>query len=157
MKVHFPALIVVLFAAVGCGGSDGPTLYPVTGTVTKGGEPLAGVTVTFTPVDSGPSSAGRTDDSGKFVLLSATGKSGAVAGKHKVVLSPPSEASSETFNPTAMEAQRKAAAGAGRRGRPPGDSIEGESPIPDTYTDPTKTPLEYEVVDGSNDFDVPIP
>lgn len=157
MKSKSCLIALAVLLNLGCGGSDGPALEPVTGTVTKGGQPLAGVSVTFSPVDSGPSSAGLTDSSGKFVLLSASGKAGAVAGKHKVVLTKDTASSSGVFNPTEMEASRNAAAAGGRQGRPPGDSIEGESEIPADYSDPTKTPLEYEVKAGSNDFDVPIP
>jgi hypothetical protein len=77
---------LALVSIVGCGGGSGPALYTVTGTVTKGGQPVAGATVTFNPVDGGPSSAGRTNDEGKFALVSQMGKAGAVAGTHKATV-----------------------------------------------------------------------
>jgi hypothetical protein len=80
-----------LIATAGCGGS--PSMVPVSGTITLNGKPLKGAQVTFTPVpepgspEIGLSSHGETDDSGKFTLSTIDGQTGAVAGKHKVILS----------------------------------------------------------------------
>jgi len=55
--------------------SDGNTF--VTGTVTKGGTPLADARVIFIPDDeTGESAGGRTDTEGKFVLTTSTGNAG---------------------------------------------------------------------------------
>ncbi len=143
-------------ALLGCSNSGGPTLHAVKGTVTKGGSPLADVSVTFTP-EKGPSSAGVTDASGKFVLLSQTGKAGAVAGSHKVTLqvrpkvNPVQAGGGAGAQWEAMAASR----GQGAKGAPA--VVKEETPFPPDYADPAKTPLKFEVESGSNDFDIPIP
>jgi hypothetical protein len=87
-----PPLLVLL--AVGC--SKGPSLVPVSGRVMMDGKPLANAIVTFRPVakDGSPAteSVGTTDGDGKYTLkavVSGSGDapSGAVAGKHKVMIS----------------------------------------------------------------------
>ena len=143
--------IVIVTAFAGC-GDGGPTLSSVTGTLTKGGKPLAGVAVNFS-TETGQSSAGLTNSEGKFVLISATGKKGAVVGKHKVTLSGgPSVAAQQTFDPVKMAAGRDKG---GKRGNP--GLAAPSKDFPPEYGDTTKSPLNYEVKAGSNDFDIPIP
>lgn len=147
------SICLFLFGFVlGC-GSDGPQLSTVTGKVTKGGKPLASVSVTFTPVGGGIPSAGLTDGEGKFALLSSTGKAGALVGKHKVVLA--SKASESA--PVGYEAMMKArqSSEGGNRGAP--KEQPKQTTFPPEYGDASKTPLEYEVKPGSNDFDIVIP
>lgn len=86
-----------LFLAVGsclllAGCSDAPSsrLVPISGVVTMDGQPLAGALVEFEPVPGragdpsfNPSSAGTTDDEGRFRLDTPFG-SGAVPGEHLV-------------------------------------------------------------------------
>lgn len=81
----------------GCGGSSFATA-PVSGQVTVGGEPVANVLVTFTPIGSdaelGPGSTGRTDASGRYTLeLVGENRAGAQPGKHRVTLAVRDEAS----------------------------------------------------------------
>ncbi len=94
-----PALarrLLAVFAACalvsGCGGS-GPKLAPVSGKVSKGGSPVAGVKVEFSPsgqgkTSPGPGSMGITDAQGKYTLKTneTPPRTGAVPGKHAVVL-----------------------------------------------------------------------
>lgn len=146
-----------LFAFLGC-GEAGPGLAPVRGTLTQGGKALPGVSVTFSPVESGASSGARTDANGKFVLLAASGKAGAVVGKHKVILTVPADASTAVIdmsNPASRDAMMQQRGSMGEQGRP----VEAEVKLsfPPEYADPVKTPLEYTVQDGDNDFDIPIP
>ncbi|HEY2786676.1 MAG TPA: hypothetical protein VGJ05_17060, partial [Fimbriiglobus sp.] len=80
-------LLAVTLALVGAGCSRGPTLAPVSGTVTLNGKPLANVQVEFWPEGSAPRSVGMTDQQGRFTLTTdGEGKPGAVVGSHKVVL-----------------------------------------------------------------------
>jgi hypothetical protein len=85
MSRSFLVLAVALFA-VGCG--SGLKTAPVSGVITKDGQPLANASVTFTPQATGgesPVSNGRTDDKGSYTLaITATGDSGAVLGNHIV-------------------------------------------------------------------------
>jgi hypothetical protein len=87
-----PRLVCSLFLilAAGCGGTKNA---PVSGKVTLNGQPLANAMVTFQPiakegsVEAGPGSSGTTDAEGRFSLKMATGASGAVVGKHRVMIS----------------------------------------------------------------------
>ena len=70
----------------GCGGSDEPSLVPVSGTVTLDGKPLAGALVEFIPLDpKQPQTAGggTTDPAGKYTAM-YRGSSGLSPGKYKV-------------------------------------------------------------------------
>lgn len=155
------AVCLAFAFVVGCGNAGGPPLFSVTGKLTKGGKPMAGVNVTFSPVNNGPSSTGRTNDEGRFVLVSQNGKAGAVAGKHKVVLSIPAVLTSSIVNMAdpayrdKMIAEREASQKAGAKGKPA--STEDTKTIPAEYNNPQKTPLEYEVPQRSIDFDIPLP
>jgi hypothetical protein len=145
-----------LFALIlgGC-GQAGPSLNPVTGKVTKGGQPLKGISVTFSPVDAGPSSAGLTNDEGKFVLLCQNGKAGAVAGKHKVVLAEAASAGSAPVGYEAMLAARQGGEAKGAKGAPA--KSEEKTSFPSEYGNAQTTPLSFEIKAGNNEFDVPIP
>ena len=154
MHRHFILGLSLLLLA-GCGGAGAVDLYKVTGTVTKAGEPLKGVSVTFSPVAAGPSSGGITNDEGKFVLLCQNGKAGAVAGKHKAVLAMVTAAGSAPVGMEAMMSARSASEAKGERGAPA--KSEEVASFPSEYGDAQKTPLSYEVKAEANDFDVVIP
>ncbi len=69
---------------LGCGGASGPPLGKVSGTITLDGQPLAGASVSFSPMDGGRSSTGVTDSSGHYSLEYSLDKSGALVGEHEV-------------------------------------------------------------------------
>ncbi|HEV3439527.1 MAG TPA: hypothetical protein VG122_19335 [Gemmata sp.] len=83
-------------ATVGCGNSSStlPPTYPVTGSVNyKGGGPVAGGAVQFTPVsDPSFSVSGEINDDGSFTLYTVKGNErvkGAPEGEYKVTVQPP--------------------------------------------------------------------
>jgi hypothetical protein len=79
--------VVVAFATIGCGG--GPKVKPVTveGVVLLDGQPLAGATVRYVPLDEkGQSANGLTKDDGTFRLTCLNGLDGALPGEYKVVI-----------------------------------------------------------------------
>ena len=80
-------LSLLAVATLGCGGapSDQPDLATVSGTVTKGGQPLANAIVTFTP-EKGRQSTGQTDSNGYYSLMYTIEVDGAVPGKHSVLV-----------------------------------------------------------------------
>lgn len=83
-------LMVGLFPLGGCGPA-GPDVVPVAGRITKGGKPVAFVTVTFWP-ERGRASMGRTDADGRYQLeFSKDIPYGAVPGVHKVFFRVPQE------------------------------------------------------------------
>jgi hypothetical protein len=87
MRKHSLCLALLLLA--GCGGS-GVRSFPVSGTVTLDGAPLANALVSFQPIskelNTGPGSTGKTNDRGEYTLEVAGGGHGAVEGPHKVMI-----------------------------------------------------------------------
>jgi hypothetical protein len=87
-------LALALLAAASCSGGSA-TPHPVKGTVVfEDGQPakeLAGYAVSFVPAegDGLPSSYGHIEQDGTFILSCKKDSDGAVAGKHRVVISPP--------------------------------------------------------------------
>lgn len=153
------AMIGVLSAAllVGCGPAA-PTLFPASGTITLGGKPLEGATVTFMPA-SGPPSNGMTDASGKYTIMTG-GKPGAVAGACQVAVT---KAAGSVAAPAAgggdprqqMEEMQKKMVSQmqAMQNRKPGEV--GKSEIPEKFTRPDTSGLTANVTaDGAkNVFD----
>lgn len=68
-----------------CGCSHGPQCIPVRGTVTRGGQPVAGAEVTFQPVQGSPA-IGKTNEQGEFLLSTFGDKDGALPGDYRVTI-----------------------------------------------------------------------
>ena len=90
MKIrHVASAAAVAGFLVGCGES-GPTLVPVSGTVTLNGKPLEGAVISFQPVDVSTPGAMLAEDvtgpDGNYKALTK-GRSGVMPGKYKVVVS----------------------------------------------------------------------
>ncbi|MCA9129662.1 MAG: carboxypeptidase regulatory-like domain-containing protein [Planctomycetales bacterium] len=97
----------LLVLSLGCGsGSDNPPTYPVTGTVTLKGNPVAGATIIFVPISDGAKGAtGTSDDQGNYQVTTFVSGDGAVPGDYMLKVfkfdappAPPSE-SSPDFDP----------------------------------------------------------
>ena len=73
-----------LVALAGC-GTKGPEVVPVSGTVTRGGEPVANLYLDFIP-DEGRPSWGITDERGRFTLDYSKDQKGARVGMHTVAV-----------------------------------------------------------------------
>jgi len=82
----FALVMVGMVLGLGCPqqGGDRPATYAATGTVTQGGNPVEGATVTFVSTGSGKSATGITDASGKFTLTTFASGDGAVPGQYGV-------------------------------------------------------------------------
>ena len=86
--------VVICLCVCGCGGGgedewteDRPQTVPVTATVTMGGSPLSGASVSFSPVTAeGPGASGRTDQDGKLVLTTYKPGDGVVPGQYRVTV-----------------------------------------------------------------------
>lgn len=91
--MHYRVLVVGLALLIaGCGGgSDGPSLIDVEGTITLDGEPLGNAAISFLPagagVDGTSPSYGKTDANGQYSLEYSISESGAIAGKYRVAIS----------------------------------------------------------------------
>lgn len=83
--------LTLVIAASGCGGSSAPEIAECKGTVTYGGNPVSGATVTFFVRES-PLAVGTTDAEGKFVLTTG-GRKGAPLGEAMVGISKEPETS----------------------------------------------------------------
>lgn len=87
-----PALLALLtsMAAVGCGGSSGIPLAPVTGTVTFYGRPVV-AELLFQPATPdgtprGRASTAMSDSNGQFTLQFSDSEWGAMLGTHRVLV-----------------------------------------------------------------------
>lgn len=125
------AASAVLWLAGCFGGDDGPELGDVSGTVTLDGEPLAGATVTFTPVETdigGPSIA-QTDEDGYYELRFSISKFGAAVGEHVVQITT-----------------------AGITEDADGNEVETPERVPARYN--VQSELRYTVESGDNQIDI---
>ncbi len=137
-------LITICFlGSSGCGGSE--KVVPVSGTVTRNGQPVPGLVVSFVPeaaTETGVS-IGETDDNGKYTLtVVKTGKSGAVVGTHKVWVSRPREPFVEPDEKGEMKRQKPKANAASAR--PHAELAE----ILKKYGNLDKSPLTVDVKGG---------
>jgi hypothetical protein len=139
---------LLCLASFGCGGG-GPELGQVTGQVTMDGEPLPNAVVTFSPVEGGRSSIGRSDASGKYELIYLDRK-GATLGEHRVsVTSAPDAAAPAPDIPTDSEEYEKQALGGSLTDYHNASPTES---IPTRYN--SETELKETVTAGANVIDL---
>ena len=81
---HTTALAIPLLLLIGC--DKGPRLVPVKGVATRGGKPIAHLSITFFPSDDSRASIARTDEKGQFEMSFARAAKGVTVGKHKVAV-----------------------------------------------------------------------
>lgn len=74
----------ICIMGAGC-GPGGPTVVPISGQVVHGGQPVAGIELTFHPEVGRPSWA-NTDAGGKFTLSYSRDRDGAVLGRHRITI-----------------------------------------------------------------------
>lgn len=80
---------LVLLVLAGCGDSSDPNrpaTAPVSGVLTRKGDPVADATVTFTAADGSRSAFGKTDETGHFELTTFESGDGAVPGEYVVTV-----------------------------------------------------------------------
>jgi len=137
------ALILVLWA--GCsGGGDLPRTVPVSGKVTYKAQPVSGATVLFTGEGGVRTAIAITASDGSYHLMTLEAK-GAMPGKYAVVVTK-NELPPELAKPMSMEEAAKTA----NQPLPQPKQL-----LPVKYADAAKTPLHFEVKEGSaNVFDL---
>jgi hypothetical protein len=82
------AWVTVGIVLVGCSKPSRPPTYPVTGTVTSQGRPLAGAVITFVPTgEDGEAASAITDSEGKYALTTWESEDGARPGEYRVKVS----------------------------------------------------------------------
>lgn len=96
------------------------------------------------------------------MLISQSGRAGAVAGKHKVTLMDVDASALsgpiDMSNPATMKAmmdQRSGQMSGGKKGAPV--AAKTEKSFPPEYGDPMKTPLESTVESGGGEIELKIP
>ena len=134
----------------GCGGGD--KTVRVSGKVTLDGEPLAGASVQFMPIDEkgdfakgGHPAFGTTDDRGNFELMTFKTNDGALAGQYKVIVQ---FAETPQIEVALEEGGKKVAPqlAAMKAGVKQAKTRKREPPkIPAKYSDPKNTPLRERV------------
>jgi hypothetical protein len=146
-------LALVVAGTIGCGG--GPTLKTeyVEGVVTLDGTPVAGATVTFTPVnpDQGVSAGGKTDENGVYKLTAVgTGEEvaaidgGTVPGEYYVAVQ-------KQVVETPISQEEAEEQGIEYVAPEPG-SQEVQYLVPKKYKIPAKSGLTATVKEGKNDI-----
>jgi hypothetical protein len=154
------ALAALIVTAVTIGCSRGPEFAPVEGRVTSKGKPLGDVLVSFLPDpeegSSGPRSTGLTDEQGYFNLSSDKQRSGALVGKHRVVLidarSIKSGGGARALNAVHTEEPDPSPKLNSSRGRP----HYPPSRVPRIYYDATTTPFHQDVPRGGQWFELEV-
>jgi hypothetical protein len=126
---------VALLLALTESGCNRSGLVSATGKLTYKGQPVPSTRVIFQPDDGSRRSTGLTDDGGKFTLQFSRTESGVKPGRHKVFL---------RYEVSPEEELRKI---------PPKASKELRAVI-DRYGDPKKSPLQYEVTESGQFFDI---
>jgi len=129
---------IALCTTPGCSsGPPGPKLVPVSGTVTLDDKPLGAADIMFIPKDDtrGQAAVARSDESGKFELLSNDRKrKGAAAGSYRVVIN-------KLVNPDGTDFIPDPNSG-------PMDTGGFKELLPATYSDPQQTSLTAEIPDA---------
>ena len=142
----FYCVIPALMCLIGCGGSDGPAVYPVSGKVTFSGGSLAGFRISFVSADREGGAVGTIKDDGTYTLQVSDGQSGCTAGKFKVVIQPIADLNSMQEKMKKMENMKPGTKGMSAP----------ESKLPKIYSDVATTTKEVEVKSGSNTIDISI-
>ncbi|MCP4169602.1 MAG: carboxypeptidase regulatory-like domain-containing protein [Fuerstiella sp.] len=141
---------------VGCGGGTGggQPVFPVSGTVTMFGKPLAKATVAFAPQADQATAIGTTDNAGNFKLSTYEHEDGAAEGSYKVVVSKTAAVASAA----AAGDDEEEGAGHDSDDEAAGDHDSGEGEtstelVPQQYTNAVDTPFSADVKSsGENIF-----
>lgn len=153
-RFHFAivALCAVALLVVGCNKNSGsrPGLVKAEGVVTYNGQPVADAIIEMRPVAEGAENCvavGRTDEMGKFVMMTDRPGDGAMPGKYKTVV----KKQVEMIDGMTRDEYVKAHDPDGK-----GDVIfdknklKLENLLPAGYADPVNTPLEIEIPEKGN-------
>lgn len=156
--------LLTAYLLAGCGG--GPNTLPVTGKVTKGGQPVEGAIVSFHPQSPEAKAAtGTTDNSGTYKLTTFVNGDGAVPGSYKVTVTkfPGSGGASDpTAGASDIDAAYRAAEAQGQSVTAPQTMTTPTTPtptneLPAKFASPDTSGLTADVASGSPntfDFDV---
>jgi hypothetical protein len=143
---------MISLVAGGC-GTGSPDVHYVEGVVTLDGQPIEGVNVSFSPVDtkSGAGAVGTTDASGGFTLTTIPNGApgaGAKAGEYLVTFSKSTSTDTSTVASTDDPNYGKEDPSGGRSAPPKAERV-----IPVKYENPTTSGFKASVKPGQNKGD----
>lgn len=148
-RLLWPAVLGL--AVVGCSSGErtgSEPVYPVTGVVSYGGQPVSGATVTFFSADKNRSAFGQTDDRGEYRLTTFALNDGAVEGTHVVTIVKFAASEPSSIPDTESEAYNPPGFGESTERTPP------KAELPDRYADQTTSGLSATVAtSGANQID----
>ena len=145
---RWTVLLVAAAILAGCSGppSDRPATYPVTGTVTYNGSPLADANLNFQLADGSGASVAKTDAQGKYSVQTFVSGDGARPGEYKVAITKFETIESDPNQvPTDSE---EYAPPSGDEQAPPAKNL-----LPPKYADPNNSGLTATVTEGDNTVD----
>lgn len=137
-------LAAILALAAGCDQSDPnrPKTYPVSGTVTYNGQSLADANLNFQHAAGSASAFAKTDETGRYELMTFEQGDGAVPGDYKVAITkypaPPTIAVASVGDYVPPD----------NRARSPAKNM-----LPRKYSNPKSSGLTATVTEGSNTVD----
>jgi hypothetical protein len=146
-----------VLAILGCDAPPGFRTVPVSGTITRNGNPLEGAAVSFIPDVGGESATGITDSAGKYQLTTRQKDDGAVPGQYKVTIAKYAGQSTATTAPGEATADYDISNEYPEGYNPDTqDSTPSRNLLPLKYASPGTSGFEANVVEGENtiDFDV---
>ena len=144
----------ILIAIVGCGGSDKPQTFPVSGKVTLDGVPVEGASVMFRPEGPGRPGTAMTDANGVYHLSSyGEPKDGAAPGVYKIAvikIGGPGASSLAGSAPPPADPNALSTIAATPAGKEV-DAPKTEYYVPEKYTDPSTSGLKLTITEGGGD------
>ena len=152
-KLAVFVLVTVGVVLTGCGNSSRPPTYPVTGTVTSQGKPVAGAVITFVPTDKGEAASAITDSEGKYALTTWEAGDGARPGQYGVKVSKQEQAAvdpSKMVQNLSIEEEQKIYVES-KKPPPPAKRL-----IPSKYEDDRTSGLIHTVEEKPTTFDIKI-
>src|SRR5438105_4152232 len=146
-------VVTVGIVLTGCSNSSQPPTYPVTGTVTSQGKPVAGAAITFVPTGKeGEAASAITDAAGKYALTTWRAGDGARPGEYRVKVSKQEQTAvdpSKMVKNVPLEEDQKYVES--KKPRPPAKIL-----VPSKYLDESTSGLSHTVPNGSSTFDIEI-
>ena len=153
-KLAVSISVTVGIVLTGCSNSSRLPTYPVTGTVTLQGKPVAGAAITFVPTGSeGEAASAITDSEGKYALTTWRAGDGARPGEYRVKVSKQEQTtvdSSKMVRNLSIEEEQKIYVES-KKPRPPAKSL-----IPSKYQDDQTSGLIHKVEQKPTTFDIKI-
>jgi hypothetical protein len=153
------AVLGLLTVAIGCGGSSFPDPVAVTGTINRGGSPVADAKVTFLPKSAeGRSASGVTNAEGKFTLTTFNTGDGALPGDYTVTILKVDPNANGGSAEIGDDGEVGADYGAGMDGAATDSGGATESLLPAKYADAAQSGLDRTVAASgpANDFTIDI-